>query len=72
MWLLVFMMTIAVDCRLLVEAYLSNHADVLTEARWEALSRVLVIGEVVTSTGVEVQLQLLQKESQLQSVRVVR
>lgn len=51
--------------------YLSNHANILTEAGREASSSVLSVGEVFIATGIEGELKVLEVESELED-RLVR
>lgn len=55
-----------------VLSYLSDHADILPEARRKALGHVLGLGEVVTAAAVQVQLQSLQEQGQLKDRHIRR
>ena len=46
-------------------AYLGNHANVVTEARWEASRSVLGIGEVLKTACIQGEFEVFQVESEL-------
>ena len=47
-------------------SYLSNHPNILSEARREALGDVLGIAEIVEAAAVQVELQMLEEQCQLE------